>query len=78
MVVVNVSLSPVSPVRVRSVPDWPDTVTVTSSEGCVFSLTVYVSPVVSPSSTVKETGSNTMPRSSSMTVTAMSGAVTSS
>ena len=69
MVVVKVSLSPVRPVRVRSVPDWPDTVTVTSSEGCVLSLTVYVSPSASPSPTVTEVGANTMPRSSSATVT---------
>ena len=39
--VVNVRvLVPLRPVRVRSVPTWPDTVTVTSSEGSVLSLTV--------------------------------------
>ena len=38
--VVKVRVFPVRPVSVRSVPDWPDTVTVTSSEGWVASLTV--------------------------------------
>ena len=57
------------PVSVRSVSDWPETVTVTSSSGSVASITVYVTPVVSPSTSSRDTGVRMISRSSSVTVT---------
>ena len=43
----------------RSVPECPPMVTVTAPLGCAVSFTVYLTPVSSPSVTVREVGERT-------------------